>query len=104
MLQSSDTTQHTAAPQPMIAVRGLSKQYGLIRAIDRLDFTVNKGDVVGFLGPNGAGKTTTMRILCGSLGATAGHATVRLPAINLSSLKICARPIAPKRPTTMVGM
>ena len=76
MVESSADSPQTAAPQPMIAVRGLSKQYGLIRAIDRLDFTVNKGDVVGFLGPNGAGKTTTMRILCGSLGATAGHATV----------------------------
>jgi ABC-2 type transport system ATP-binding protein len=60
----------------MIAVRGLSKRYGAVRAIQKVDFTVGQGEVVGFLGPNGAGKTTTMRILCGSLGATAGTASV----------------------------
>jgi ABC-2 type transport system ATP-binding protein len=58
----------------MIAVRGLTKCYGPVQAIADVNFTVERGEVVGLLGPNGAGKTTTMRILCGSLGATAGTA------------------------------
>jgi len=60
----------------MIQVEGLTKDYGLRRAIDDLTFTVNQGEIVGFLGPNGAGKTTTMRILSGYLPPSAGKASV----------------------------
>ncbi len=60
----------------MIQVEGLTKDYGLRRAIEDLTFTVNKGEIVGFLGPNGAGKTTTMRVLCGYMPPTAGKASV----------------------------
>jgi ABC-2 type transport system ATP-binding protein len=60
----------------MIQVRQLTKDYGATRAIDRIDFQVEKGEIVGFLGPNGAGKSTTMRILAGALGATSGEALV----------------------------
>jgi len=47
----------------LIEVRELSKNYGITRAVDRLAFTVERGEVLGFLGPNGAGKTTTMKML-----------------------------------------
>ncbi|MFN7143675.1 MAG: ABC transporter ATP-binding protein, partial [Myxococcota bacterium] len=60
----------------MIEVQGLTKRYGQMVAIDDVSFTVARGEVVGFLGPNGAGKSTTMRIISGSLGATAGTAKV----------------------------
>jgi ABC-2 type transport system ATP-binding protein len=73
------TPQHSnenTAPRPMISVRGLTKRYGAVSAIDGVEFSVQRGEVVGLLGPNGAGKTTTMRILCGSLGASAGTAEV----------------------------
>jgi ABC-2 type transport system ATP-binding protein len=60
----------------MIQVEGLTKDYGLRRAIDSLSFNAEKGEIVGFLGPNGAGKTTTMRILTGFMPPTAGKATV----------------------------
>ncbi len=60
----------------MIQVEGLTKDYGLRRAIEDLTFNVNKGEIVGFLGPNGAGKTTTMRVLCGYMPPTAGRASV----------------------------
>ena len=60
----------------MIQVEQLTRVYGTTLAIDSLDFTVEKGEIVGFLGPNGAGKTTTMRILAGSLAATEGRALV----------------------------
>lgn len=60
----------------MIEVRGLTKDYGPHRAIHALNFTVNKGDVVGFLGPNGAGKSTTMKIITGFMAPSEGTAKV----------------------------
>ncbi len=60
----------------MIEVTGLTKIYGQRTAIDDLNFTVNKGEIVGFLGPNGAGKSTTMKILTGFMPASFGTAKV----------------------------
>lgn len=60
----------------MIEVSGLTKSYGSHLAINDLNFTINKGEVVGFLGPNGAGKSTTMKILTGFMAATQGTAKV----------------------------
>lgn len=60
----------------MIKVEGLTKKYAGVTAVEDLDFTVEKGEIVGFLGPNGAGKSTTMRILSCFLPATSGRATV----------------------------
>ncbi len=60
----------------MIQVRELSKRFGARVAVDRLDFSVDKGEILGFLGPNGAGKTTTMRILTGFFPPTSGSAVV----------------------------
>lgn len=60
----------------MIEVKGLTKRYGPIEAIDDISFGVEKGEIVGFLGPNGAGKTTMMRILTGFVSATRGTAVV----------------------------
>ncbi|REJ73245.1 MAG: ABC transporter ATP-binding protein [Acidobacteria bacterium] len=56
----------------MIEVRALSKHYGRIRAVDSIDFTVRRGDVLAFLGPNGAGKTTAMKMITGFLEPDAG--------------------------------
>jgi ABC-2 type transport system ATP-binding protein len=61
---------------PLIDVHGLIKTFGQTRALDGLDLQVAPGEVHGFLGPNGAGKSTTIRVLLGSLRATAGSATV----------------------------
>jgi ABC-2 type transport system ATP-binding protein len=60
----------------MIQVRELSKRFGTNVAVDRLDFSVEKGEILGFLGPNGAGKTTTMRILTGFFPPTSGSASI----------------------------
>jgi ABC-2 type transport system ATP-binding protein len=60
----------------MIEVRDLTKRYGEFTAIERVTFTVDRGEVLAFLGPNGAGKTTTMRILTGFIPATEGVARV----------------------------
>jgi ABC-2 type transport system ATP-binding protein len=57
---------------PPVEVRGLSKFYGEIKAVDEVDLTVNPGDVYGYLGPNGAGKTTSLRMMLGLIRPTAG--------------------------------
>ncbi|WP_306215293.1 ABC transporter ATP-binding protein [Actinoplanes sp. RD1] len=58
-----------------IVVSRLTKQYGQLRAVDDLSFTVRPGRVTGFLGPNGAGKTTTLRMMLGLVRPTSGTAT-----------------------------
>jgi ABC-2 type transport system ATP-binding protein len=60
----------------MIEVSNVTKRYGDLTAIDRVSFTVEKGEVLAFLGPNGAGKTTTMRVLTCFMPATEGLARV----------------------------
>ncbi|ASD64512.1 ABC transporter ATP-binding protein [Bdellovibrio bacteriovorus] len=60
----------------MIEVKDLTKDYGPRRAIDKLNFSISKGDVVGFLGPNGAGKSTTMKIITGFMAPSHGNASV----------------------------
>jgi ABC-2 type transport system ATP-binding protein len=60
----------------MIDVQQITKRYGQHTAIDRVTFSVAKGEVLAFLGPNGAGKTTTMRILTCFMPPTEGRATV----------------------------
>lgn len=59
-----------------IEVRGLTKRFGPVLAVDGLSFAVGSGTVAGFLGPNGAGKTTTLRMLLGLVAPTSGTATV----------------------------
>ena len=60
----------------MIETHDLTKMYGELYALNRLNLTLNQGDVYGFIGPNGAGKTTTMRILATLLNPSWGEATV----------------------------
>lgn len=59
-----------------IETTNLTKSFGGALAVDRLNLTVDAGEVVGFLGPNGAGKSTTLRMLLGLLRPTSGSATI----------------------------
>ena len=59
-----------------IEARGLTKQFGDLRAVSNLDLNVPRGQIYGFLGPNGSGKSTTIRMLCGLLTPTDGTAKV----------------------------
>ena len=56
----------------MIEARDLSKNYGAVRALRGVSFSIRPGEVVGLLGPNGAGKSTAMRITTGFLAPTSG--------------------------------
>ena len=60
----------------MIVIDGLTKHFGPFTAVDRIGFSVEKGEVLGFLGPNGAGKSTTMKMITGFLAPSAGSARV----------------------------
>jgi ABC-2 type transport system ATP-binding protein len=69
----------TAAPPARglpLEIKGLTKRFGPVLAVDNLSFTVEPGHVTGFLGPNGSGKTTTLRMLLGLVAPTAGTATI----------------------------
>jgi len=62
--------------QRAVVVDKLVKRFGDFVAVDHISLTVGKGEIFCFLGPNGAGKSTTIRILCGLLAPTGGHAVV----------------------------
>jgi len=64
------------ATDVMIQANGLTKRFGVVRALDKVNFDVKRGEVVGFLGPNGAGKSTTMRILTCFISPSTGSARV----------------------------
>ena len=57
----------------MLELQGLSKHFGGVRAVDRVDLTVNKGEILGLIGPNGSGKSTIVNLICGLFPATSGR-------------------------------
>jgi ABC-2 type transport system ATP-binding protein len=65
----------------MIELKNLTKRFGNIVAVNRLNLSVSKGEIFGFIGPNGAGKTTTLRMMGGVLAPTEG--SVMIEGINL---------------------
>ena len=65
-----------AGREYLVETKDLTKRYGNVRAVDRLNLAVRPGEVYGFLGPNGAGKTTTLRMLLGLVRASSGTAAV----------------------------
>ncbi len=60
----------------VIETRDLTRKFGRYTAVDRVNISIEKGDIFGFLGPNGSGKTTLIRMLCGLLRPSGGGATV----------------------------
>src|SRR5437868_13522139 len=60
----------------MIECEGLTKRFGTFTAVDHVSFNVSRGSIFGFLGPNGSGKSTVIRMLCGILKPTEGHASI----------------------------
>ena len=65
-----------AAGTPLLEVRGLTKRFGGVTAVDDLDLTVHAGEIVALIGPNGAGKTTAFNMISGAVVPTAGTVTM----------------------------
>jgi branched-chain amino acid transport system ATP-binding protein/branched-chain amino acid transport system permease protein len=59
--------------EPVLAVEGLARHYGGVRAVDGVSFTVEQGSITGLIGPNGAGKSTVLSVVSGFLPPTAGR-------------------------------
>ena len=78
-----------ACQYPMIDVTNISKNYGAVRAVRDISFTVAKGEVLGFLGPNGAGKSTTIRMLTCFIPADEG--SVRIAGFDVHSAALEVR-------------
>jgi ABC-2 type transport system ATP-binding protein len=72
----------------MIHVENLTKYYDDVRAVDQINFDIQKGEITGLLGPNGAGKTTTLRMLTGFLRPTSGRIQVKDYSIETQALEI----------------
>jgi len=60
----------------VVRVKNLEKRFGQFIAVNKISFSVQKGEIFGFLGPNGSGKSTTIRMLCGILTPTSGEGIV----------------------------
>ena len=73
----------------MLEVKQLSKMFENKRGVVGIDFSMNRGEIVGFLGPNGAGKTTTMRMITGYLYPTNGE--ILVDGISMNNLPRAAR-------------
>ena len=71
----------------VIAARDLTCRFGDFTAVDRVSFTIERGEIFGFLGPNGCGKTTTMKMLTGLLPATSGEAFLLGEPIDATDLR-----------------
>lgn len=74
----------------MIQLENVTKKYGKHVAVNNLNLTINRGEVLGLLGPNGAGKSTTMNMLTGYISATEG-------TIKIDGIDILEDPIEAKR-------
>src|SRR5215469_18123486 len=60
----------------IIQTRDLTRTFGALTAVDRLNLEIERGEIFGLVGPDGAGKTTTLRMLCGLIEPTSGSAQV----------------------------
>ena len=93
-LLGGDTPPPTAARAAAtegeaISVEGLTRRFGAFTAVDRLSFSVARGEVFGLLGPNGSGKSTTIKMLCGILPPSAGR-------MEVAGIDVAAHPAAAK--------
>ncbi|HEY5635459.1 MAG TPA: ABC transporter ATP-binding protein [Burkholderiales bacterium] len=69
----------------MLELRGLSKHFGGVRALDGLDLDVREGEIFGLIGPNGSGKSTTVNLITGMYPSTAG--TIRFGGLDIDPLQ-----------------
>ncbi len=78
----------TPAMQPILEVKQLSMDFGGVRALDRLDMEIYKGEIAALIGPNGAGKTTFFNCITGIYAPSAGDIVIHAPGANGASERI----------------
>lgn len=74
--------------QVVVEAVGLVKAYNGERAVDGIDFSVGRGEVLGIIGPNGAGKTTTLKMICGLIPPTDGRAVITGQEVSVDNINI----------------
>jgi ribosome-dependent ATPase len=72
--------------EPIITARDLTRRFGDFAAVDKVNFTIERGEIFGFLGSNGCGKTTTMKMLTGLLPPSSGEALLFGSAIDAEDM------------------
>ena len=70
------TDSVAAPPDSIIEIRGVTRRFGALTAVDHIDLSIPRGEIFGLVGPDGAGKTTTLRMLCGLMDPTEGQVIV----------------------------
>jgi len=80
--------RRTLDAQPVIVARDLTRRFGKFTAVDKVNFTIERGEIFGFLGSNGCGKTTTMKMLTGLLPATEGEALIFGRPVNAGGVEM----------------
>src|SRR6266850_5583536 len=73
----SNACEFATGSRAMLELKGLSKHFGGVRAVDGLDLNVPRGEVFGLIGPNGSGKSTVVNLVCGLFPVTAGQVLLR---------------------------
>jgi ABC-2 type transport system ATP-binding protein len=84
--QAEQQERESGNGEPMVVIEQLSKQFGKLRAVDKLNMTINAGETYGLIGPNGSGKTTLIRMMVGLLRPSGG--TIRIMGQRMPSAKV----------------
>ncbi len=90
-LELATETERTPEDGWILETQGLTRRFGVLVAVDRLDIRVARGDIFGFLGPNGAGKTTTIRMLLRLIRPTGGRILVLGKELEDHPLEVLAQ-------------
>ena len=75
-MASISPASDTAAQDAAVALRGVSKHYGALHAVDGVDLDIPRGEIFGLIGHNGAGKSTLFKMMLGLIPATHGEILV----------------------------
>ena len=72
----------------LVEMRGITKDFGPVRAVDNVDFSIRSSEIVGLLGENGAGKSTLMNVLAGSYPAASGEIFINRRKVNITNARV----------------
>ena len=72
----------------LVEMKGIVMDFGPVRAVDHVDFTVTPGDIIGLLGENGAGKSTLMNVLAGTFPPTEGEIYINGKKVQITNAKV----------------